>query len=131
MGEVKRRKSPFSPLSEKSDAGILPSPYIGEEKIGERICSDLMSVAFVVLTTEARRVSVKTSKENKHMSTTNAERLQAYKAKMEVAGFKRLSVYVHSELAAFLARERYPHECGGRTLERLLLGHARPRPPYR
>lgn len=65
------------------------------------------------------------------MSTTNAERLQVYKAKMKRAGFKRLSVYVHPELAAFLEQERKSHECGGRTLERLLLGEARKRPPHR
>lgn len=65
------------------------------------------------------------------MSTTNAERLRTYKAKMKEAGFKRLSVYVHPELAAFLAQERQPHECGGRALERLLLGKARKRPPCR
>lgn len=62
---------------------------------------------------------------------TNAERLRAYKAKMQEAGFRRLSVYVHPELAAFLKRERKPYECGGRALERLLLGEAKKRPPYR
>ena len=40
------------------------------------------------------------------MKSTNAERLRAYKAKMKQAGFKRLSVYVHPDLAAFLMRER-------------------------
>jgi len=35
MGEVKRRNSPFSPFSEISDAEILLSPYIGEEKNGD------------------------------------------------------------------------------------------------
>lgn len=65
------------------------------------------------------------------MSTSNAERLRAYKAKMKEAGFKRLSVYVHPALSAYLERERKAHECGGRTLERLLLGEARKRPPHR
>lgn len=65
------------------------------------------------------------------MKSTNADRLRTYKAKMKNAGFKRLSIYVHPELTAFLERERKPHECGGRTLERLLLGEARKRPPHR
>lgn len=65
------------------------------------------------------------------MKTTNADRLRVYKAKMKEAGFKRLSIYVHPELAAFLELERKPYECGGRTLERLLLGEARKRPPHR
>jgi hypothetical protein len=62
------------------------------------------------------------------MSTTNAERLRIYKAKMKQAGFTRLSVYVHPELVSFLNRKREPSECGGRTLERLLLGAAKERP---
>lgn len=65
------------------------------------------------------------------MKTTNAERLRVYKAKMQKAGFKRLSVYVHPELAAFLDAERKSYECGGRVLERLLLGEARKRPRSR
>ncbi len=65
------------------------------------------------------------------MKTTNAERLKTYKLKMKDAGFKRLSVYVHPELAALLERERKSSECGGRTLERLLLGESRKRPPPR
>jgi len=63
-------------------------------------------------------------------TTTNAERLAKYKAKMREAGFKRLSVWVCPELAAMLAAERQQGECGGRTLERLLLGKARKRPDY-
>jgi len=62
--------------------------------------------------------------------STNAERLRKYKAKMKEAGFKRLSVYVCAELVELLQRERLPHECGGRTLERLLLGEERKRPDY-
>lgn len=65
------------------------------------------------------------------MNTTNAERLQAYKTRMKEAGFKRLSVYVHPDLAAFLEQERRANECGGRALERLLLGEVRKRPPTR
>jgi hypothetical protein len=64
------------------------------------------------------------------MKTTNAERLRTYKAKMNQAGFKRLSVYVHPDLIALLAKCRKSSECGGRTLERLLLGAARARPPF-
>ncbi|MDN0074025.1 hypothetical protein QU481_03865 [Crenobacter sp. SG2303] len=60
--------------------------------------------------------------------STNAERLKKYKAKMAAAGFKRLSIYVCPELVELLAKKRLPHECGGRTLERLLLGKARKRP---
>jgi hypothetical protein len=65
------------------------------------------------------------------MKTTNAERLRTYKLKMKEAGFKRLSVYVHPELATLLEQERKSSECGGRTLERLLLGKARKRPSPR
>lgn len=65
------------------------------------------------------------------MVSTNAERLRIYKTKMTEAGFKRLSVYIHPDFAAFLERERKPGECGGRALERLLLGAARKRPSAR
>lgn len=65
------------------------------------------------------------------MSTTNAERLRTYKAKMKEAGFARLSVYVHPDLVRLLTAERKPYECSGRTLERLLLGAARKRPRSR
>ena len=64
------------------------------------------------------------------MASKNAERLEKYKAKMRAAGFKRLSVWVCPELTAKVAAERQSHECGGRTLERLLLGEARKRPDY-
>lgn len=60
----------------------------------------------------------------------NAQRLAKYRAKMDAAGFKRLSFYVSAELDALLRRERQPSECGGRTLERLLLGEAAKRPDY-
>ena len=33
-GMTTRRNSPFSPFSEKFDAEILPSPFIGEEENG-------------------------------------------------------------------------------------------------
>ena len=41
-----------------------------------------------------------------------------------------MSFYAAPELAELIARERKPSECGGRTLERLLLGEAKPRPQY-
>lgn len=63
-------------------------------------------------------------------TTTNAERLKKYRAKMDAAGFKRLSLYAAPELDALLRRERQPSECMGRTLERLLLGQAIKRPDY-
>lgn len=64
------------------------------------------------------------------MPSKNAERLAQYKGKMRAAGFKRLSVWVCPELALMLTAERKQHECMGRTLERLLLGESRKRPPY-
>ena len=63
-------------------------------------------------------------------TTTNAERLKKYRAKMDAAGFKRLSLYAAPELDALLIRERQSGECMGRTLERLLLGQAVKRPDY-
>ncbi|MFZ6730547.1 hypothetical protein ACO0LG_01295 [Undibacterium sp. Ji42W] len=65
------------------------------------------------------------------MKTTNAERLRTYKARMNEAGFKRLSIYVHPDLVALIRQEKKPCECGGRTLERLLLGAALKRPKHR
>jgi len=56
--------------------------------------------------------------------------LAAYRARMRMAGFKRLSAEVHPDLTAFIERERQPGECQGRCLERLLLGEARPRPMF-
>lgn len=50
--------------------------------------------------------------------------------RMKNAGFRRISVWVSAELAQKLAKERKPAECGGRTLERLLLGEAAKRPTY-
>jgi hypothetical protein len=64
------------------------------------------------------------------MASTNSERLEAHKRKLRTGGFKRLSVWVCPELAAMLTAERHPGECGGRVLERLLLGAAKPRPKY-
>lgn len=64
------------------------------------------------------------------MPTKNGERLKAHKAKMIVAGFRRLSCWLHPDLLDVLDRQREPGECRGRTLERLLLGAARPRPRY-
>ncbi|MXS81444.1 hypothetical protein SAMN05216317_1621 [Nitrosomonas eutropha] len=60
----------------------------------------------------------------------NAERLKKYRAKMDDAGFRRLSFYVCPELGQLLDREHRPSECRGRTLERLLLGKAAKRPDY-
>lgn len=64
------------------------------------------------------------------MPTTNADRLKRYKTRMKQEGYKRISVWVHPELAAKLSKERKQGECGGRTLERLLLGEAKRRPNF-
>lgn len=64
------------------------------------------------------------------MASQNAERLDAYKRRLRAKGFKRLSLWICPELAAKLDAERRPGECGGRVLERLLLGAATPRPVY-
>jgi hypothetical protein len=61
---------------------------------------------------------------------TNAERLALYKRRMRNAGFRRISVWVSADLADKLARERQPGECGGRTLERLVLGESAKRPDF-
>lgn len=61
---------------------------------------------------------------------TSAERLALYKQRMKKAGFRRISVWVSSELADKLAKDRGPGECGGRTLERLMLGKAAKRPAF-
>lgn len=62
--------------------------------------------------------------------TRSAELLALHKRRMKNAGFRRISVWVSSELAEKLARERGPGECGGRTLERLLLGQSAKRPVF-
>ena len=64
------------------------------------------------------------------MPTTNAERLKTHKTRMKRSGFKRLSVWVHPDLAEKLTKERMQGECTGRTLERLLLGEAKRRPDF-
>lgn len=64
------------------------------------------------------------------MATTNAQRLKTYKTRMKQASFKRLSVWVHPDLASKLDAERRQGECTGRTLERLLLGEAKKRPHF-
>lgn len=64
------------------------------------------------------------------MASKNAERLAEHKCKMQADGFKRFSAWIAPELAAMLVAERQPGECGGRTLERLLLGEVKPRPKY-
>lgn len=61
---------------------------------------------------------------------SNKDRLKRYREKMAANGFKRLSFYAAPELVELIARERQPYECGGRVLERLLLGGAKPRPEY-
>lgn len=64
------------------------------------------------------------------MKSKNAERLAKYRAKMQAAGFERMSFYGCPDLVALLRNKRQPSECYGRTLERLLLGQAAPRPEY-
>lgn len=64
------------------------------------------------------------------MSSQNAERLARYMDQLRASGLKRLSTWVCSDLAAMLAAERRQRECGGRTLEGLLLGAAAKRPNY-
>ena len=64
------------------------------------------------------------------MASKNSERLEAHKRKLRADGFKRLSVWVCPELAAMLTAELRAGECGGRVLERLLLGTVKPRPKY-
>lgn len=64
------------------------------------------------------------------MASTNAARLERHKARLRAAGFKRVSFWICSDLATLLAAERRPGECGGRTLERVLLGVAAERPAY-
>jgi hypothetical protein len=64
------------------------------------------------------------------MATTNADRLKTYKKRMKQSGFKRLSVWVHPDLAAKLTAECGQGECTGRTLERLILGEAKKRPNF-
>jgi hypothetical protein len=64
------------------------------------------------------------------MATTNAERLALYMRRMKKAGFRRISIWVSGELAEMLKKERNSWECGGRTLERLLLGEAKKRPAF-
>lgn len=58
----------------------------------------------------------------------NTERLALHKRRAENAGFRRISMWVSGELAEMLAREIRQGECGGRILERLLLGEAAKRP---
>ena len=62
--------------------------------------------------------------------TSSAEALALYKRRMKKAGFRRMSVWVSDELMQLLASERLSSECGGRTLERLLLGEAAKRPAF-
>ena len=41
-----------------------------------------------------------------------------------------MSVWVHPDLVSLMAAERHAGECGGRALERMLLGAAKKRPLY-
>lgn len=61
--------------------------------------------------------------------TSNAERIKRYKQRMSEFGFKRLTVWIHPDLADLLEKERTRSECNGRVLERLILGKAGKRPP--
>lgn len=61
---------------------------------------------------------------------SNAERLKAHKVRMRAAGFELISAWVCPELATLLRATRRPGECRGRTLERMILGQAKPRPEY-
>lgn len=65
------------------------------------------------------------------MASKNADRLERYKVRLRAAGFKRLSFWASSDLVTLLAAERRQGECGGRTLERLLMDAAAKRPEYR
>lgn len=58
------------------------------------------------------------------------EYLRRYKLRMKDAGFKRLQLWVHPDLLDQIRRQTRPSECGGRCLERLILGEARKRPRY-
>lgn len=64
------------------------------------------------------------------MASKNSERLERHKRRLRAHGFERLSLWICPKLAAMLADERRPGECGGRVLERLLLGEVEPRPKY-
>ncbi len=64
------------------------------------------------------------------MGSKNSERLEKHKCKMRAEGFRRLPLWVCPELEAMLTAERRPGECGGRVLERMMLGAAKPRPKY-
>jgi len=61
---------------------------------------------------------------------SNAQRLAAYRRRLEEAGFKRVSAYVSLYLIVYLQSQKERGECLGRTLERLLLGVAKARPKY-
>ena len=65
-----------------------------------------------------------------HQVTKSSERLALYKRRMNNAGFRRISVWISGDLAVKLTKERGQWECGGRTLERLLLGKVAKRPDF-
>lgn len=64
------------------------------------------------------------------MSTSNQKQLKQHRANMKAAGFRRISMSVSVELVALLEEQCQQGECRGRTLERLLLGKAVPRPTF-
>lgn len=59
------------------------------------------------------------------------DQLKRHKVNMRATGFERLAYWVHPDLVALVIAKGRPGECGGRTLERLLLGEARQRPLFR
>ena len=58
----------------------------------------------------------------------NRQAQAAHKRRMRAEGFVRLCLWVSPGLESMLASHRRPGECRGRTIERLLLGAADPRP---
>ncbi|WP_439671444.1 hypothetical protein AEMCBJ_05110 [Cupriavidus necator] len=57
-------------------------------------------------------------------------RLRKYEADRKEAGFREIRPCVHEDFLAKIKELRLPGECMGRTLERLILGEAVPRPPF-
>lgn len=61
---------------------------------------------------------------------TAYERLKSHKQRMIVAGFQNVQFFASAHLVDYILQQRLEGECRGRTLERLLLGSAQPRPDY-
>ncbi|MGX6570436.1 hypothetical protein [Cupriavidus necator] len=57
-------------------------------------------------------------------------RLRKYEADRKEAGFREIRPCVHEDFLVKIKELRLPGECMGRTLERLILGEAVPRPPF-